>query len=78
MSPRKKQIHLGAHFPGVNNTTVWSDPRAGSQTDFASFVHLARTFRGGTSADAPLALSGQPLRPRSVEASAGTASPPVA
>ena len=24
-----KQIHLAAHFPGVNNTTVWSDPRAG-------------------------------------------------
>ena len=21
-----KQIHLAAHFPGVNNTTVWSDP----------------------------------------------------
>ncbi|WP_019634755.1 NtaA/DmoA family FMN-dependent monooxygenase [Actinomadura atramentaria] len=38
-----KQIHLAAHFPGVNNTTVWSDPRSGSQIDFASFVHLART-----------------------------------
>ena len=24
-----KQIHLAAHFPGVNNTTVWSDPAAG-------------------------------------------------
>ena len=24
----KKQIHLAAHFPGVNNTTVWSDPAA--------------------------------------------------
>ena len=23
-----KQIHLAAHFPGVNNTTVWSDPDA--------------------------------------------------
>ncbi len=23
-----KQVHLAAHFPGVNNTTVWSDPRA--------------------------------------------------
>ncbi|MGW0662954.1 NtaA/DmoA family FMN-dependent monooxygenase [Streptodolium elevatio] len=38
-----KQIHLGVHFPGVNNTTVWSDPRSGSHIDFASFAHLART-----------------------------------
>jgi FMN-dependent oxidoreductase (nitrilotriacetate monooxygenase family) len=38
-----KQIHLAAHFPGVNNTTVWSDPRSGSQIDFASFAHLATT-----------------------------------
>jgi FMN-dependent oxidoreductase (nitrilotriacetate monooxygenase family) len=42
-----KQIHLAAHFPGVNNTTVWSDPTSGSQTDFASFVHLARTAERG-------------------------------
>ncbi|GAA0924811.1 NtaA/DmoA family FMN-dependent monooxygenase [Nonomuraea longicatena] len=39
----RKQVHLAAHFPGVNNTTVWSDPRSGSQIDFSSFVHLART-----------------------------------
>ncbi|MDX3660401.1 LLM class flavin-dependent oxidoreductase [Streptomyces sp. ID05-26A] len=38
-----KQIHLAAHFPGVNNTTVWSDPRAGSHIEFESFVHLAQT-----------------------------------
>jgi len=37
-----RQVHLAVHFPGVNNTTVWSDPRSGSQIDFASFVHLAR------------------------------------
>ncbi|WP_028926001.1 NtaA/DmoA family FMN-dependent monooxygenase [Pseudonocardia acaciae] len=43
----KKQIHLAAHFPGVNNTTVWSDPESGSQTDFASFVHFARTAERG-------------------------------
>jgi len=43
MSKPLKQIHLAAHFPGVNNTTVWSDPAAGSQIDFSSFVHLART-----------------------------------
>ncbi|MBV9451601.1 MAG: NtaA/DmoA family FMN-dependent monooxygenase [Streptosporangiaceae bacterium] len=38
-----KQIHLAAHFPGVNNTTVWSDPRAGSHIEFSSFAHMART-----------------------------------
>ncbi|MFJ6698339.1 NtaA/DmoA family FMN-dependent monooxygenase [Streptomyces sp. NPDC091272] len=38
-----KQVHLAAHFPGVNNTTVWSDPEAGSHIEFASFAHLART-----------------------------------
>jgi FMN-dependent oxidoreductase (nitrilotriacetate monooxygenase family) len=38
-----KQIHLAAHFPGVNNTTVWSDPRSGSHIEFASFVRLAQT-----------------------------------
>ncbi|GAA0937374.1 NtaA/DmoA family FMN-dependent monooxygenase [Actinocorallia libanotica] len=42
-----KQIHLAAHFPGVNNTTVWSDPESRSQIDFASFVHLARTAERG-------------------------------
>ena len=42
-----KQIILGAHFPGVNNTTVWTDPASGSQIDFASFVHLARTAERG-------------------------------
>ncbi|WP_328535805.1 NtaA/DmoA family FMN-dependent monooxygenase [Streptomyces sp. NBC_00344] len=43
MSRPVKQIHLAAHFPGVNNSTVWSDPAAGSQIDFSSFTHLART-----------------------------------
>ncbi|MGY3848178.1 NtaA/DmoA family FMN-dependent monooxygenase [Streptomyces sp. NRRL F-5193] len=38
-----KQIRLAAHFPGVNNTTVWSDPRAGSHIEFSSFAHFART-----------------------------------
>ena len=38
-----KQIHLAVHFPGVNNTTVWSDPRSGSHIEFDSFVKLART-----------------------------------
>jgi FMN-dependent oxidoreductase (nitrilotriacetate monooxygenase family) len=39
--------HLAAHFPGVNNTTVWTDPAAGSQIQFDSFVHLARTAERG-------------------------------
>lgn len=43
MSTDRKQVHLAAHFPGVNNTTVWSDPRSGSQIDFDSFVHFAQT-----------------------------------
>jgi FMN-dependent oxidoreductase (nitrilotriacetate monooxygenase family) len=42
----RKQIHLAAHFPGVNNTTVWSDPAAGSHIEFSSFVHFARTAEG--------------------------------
>ena len=42
-----KQIHLAAHFPGVNNTTVWSDPAAGSHIEFSSFVHFARTAERG-------------------------------
>ncbi|MEU9886507.1 NtaA/DmoA family FMN-dependent monooxygenase [Sphaerisporangium sp. NPDC051011] len=45
--PGTKQIHLAAHFPGVNNTTVWSDPRSASQIDFDSFRHLARTAERG-------------------------------
>jgi FMN-dependent oxidoreductase (nitrilotriacetate monooxygenase family) len=39
----RRQMHLAAHFPGVNNTTVWSDPAAGSHIEFSSFAHLART-----------------------------------
>ncbi|MEU4516564.1 NtaA/DmoA family FMN-dependent monooxygenase [Nonomuraea wenchangensis] len=44
----RRRVHLAAHFPGVNNTTVWADPRSGSQIDFASFVHLARAAERGT------------------------------
>jgi FMN-dependent oxidoreductase (nitrilotriacetate monooxygenase family) len=42
-----KQVHLAAHFPGVNNTTVWSDPASGSQIDFDSFEHFAATAERG-------------------------------
>jgi FMN-dependent oxidoreductase (nitrilotriacetate monooxygenase family) len=44
---RPKQVILGAHFPGVNNHTVWSDPAAGSQIEFSSFAHLAQTAEAG-------------------------------
>lgn len=47
MTKPLKQIHLAAHFPGVNNTTVWSDPTSGSQIAFSSFVHLAQTAERG-------------------------------
>jgi FMN-dependent oxidoreductase (nitrilotriacetate monooxygenase family) len=43
----RRQIHLAAHFPGVNNTTVWTDPASGSQIDFASFEHFARNAERG-------------------------------
>ncbi|HEX6346544.1 NtaA/DmoA family FMN-dependent monooxygenase [Umezawaea sp.] len=43
MTKPRKQVHLAVHFPGVNNTTVWSDPRSGSHIDFSSFEHLAKT-----------------------------------
>lgn len=42
-----KQIHLAAHFPGVNNTTVWSDPAAGSHIEFDSFRRFAQTAERG-------------------------------
>ncbi|MFJ2236145.1 NtaA/DmoA family FMN-dependent monooxygenase [Streptomyces sp. NPDC087859] len=42
-----KQIRLAVHFPGVNNATVWADPRSRSQIEFSSFEHLARTAERG-------------------------------
>ena len=42
-----KQVHLAAHFPGVNNTTVWSDPAAGSHIEFSSFTRFAQTAERG-------------------------------
>ena len=51
----RKPIHLAAHFPGVNNTTVWSDPESGSQIEFDSFVHMAAPQSGdcSTSSSSP-------------------------
>lgn len=42
-----KQVILAAYFPGVNNTTVWHDPRSKSQIEFDSFIHLAKTAERG-------------------------------
>ncbi|CUU66719.1 NtaA/DmoA family FMN-dependent monooxygenase [Corynebacterium variabile] len=39
--------YLAAHFPGVNNTTVWADPDSGSHIEFAGFEHFARTAERG-------------------------------
>ena len=47
MTKPVKQIHLAAHFPGVNNTTVWSDPASGSHIEFDSFVRFAQTAERG-------------------------------
>jgi FMN-dependent oxidoreductase (nitrilotriacetate monooxygenase family) len=44
---KTKQIHLAAHFPGVNNTTVWSDPEAGSHIEFESFMRFAQIAERG-------------------------------
>ncbi|MFF2526946.1 NtaA/DmoA family FMN-dependent monooxygenase [Streptomyces liangshanensis] len=43
----RRTVHLAAHFPGVNSTTVWADPRAESQIAFSSFERLARTAERG-------------------------------
>ena len=42
-----KQMILAAYFPGVNNTTVWHDPRSKSQIEIESFIHLAQTAERG-------------------------------
>lgn len=47
MSGARKQIILGAYVGGVNHQTVWSDPAAGSQIDFSTFQHVARTAERG-------------------------------
>lgn len=44
---KQKQIILGAFVNGVNHTTVWSDPAAGSQIAFSSFRHVAQTVERG-------------------------------
>ena len=46
MTKPLKQVHLAAHFPGVNNTTVWSDPRSGSHIAYES--PFRRAISAGT------------------------------
>jgi FMN-dependent oxidoreductase (nitrilotriacetate monooxygenase family) len=43
----RKQIILGAYLGGVNHHTAWWHPRAGSQIDFSTFEHTARTAERG-------------------------------
>ncbi|MGW2564682.1 NtaA/DmoA family FMN-dependent monooxygenase [Streptomyces sp. NPDC001537] len=57
-------MHLAAHFPGVDNTTVWADPRSRSQIDLSSFAHLARTAERGLF---DFFLLAEGLRPREHE-----------
>lgn len=47
MSERRKQIILGAYLGGVNHHTAWWHPDAGSQIDFSTFEHTARTAERG-------------------------------
>jgi alkanesulfonate monooxygenase SsuD/methylene tetrahydromethanopterin reductase-like flavin-dependent oxidoreductase (luciferase family) len=43
----KRQVHLGAHFPAVNATTIWTRPESGSQIDPDSFAYFARNAERG-------------------------------
>ncbi|WP_028048138.1 NtaA/DmoA family FMN-dependent monooxygenase [Cellulomonas sp. URHD0024] len=43
----RKQIILGAYLGGVNHQTLWGLPESGSQIDFSSFEHTARTAERG-------------------------------
>lgn len=47
MSTPKKQVILGAYLGGVNHHTAWWHPDAGSQIEFDSFEHTARTAERG-------------------------------
>ena len=47
MTKELRQVHLAAHFPGVNNATIWSDPRSKSQIEFSSFEHFAANAERG-------------------------------
>ena len=40
-------VHFGVFFQGVNHTTIWSDPRSGSQVHHSTFTQLVRTAERG-------------------------------
>ncbi|GAB3216351.1 LLM class flavin-dependent oxidoreductase [Kineococcus gypseus] len=40
-------VHFGVFFQGVNHTTIWSDPRSGSQMHRSTFTQLVRTAERG-------------------------------
>ncbi|MGG7104317.1 NtaA/DmoA family FMN-dependent monooxygenase [Rhodococcus sp. 24CO] len=46
-SQQRKQVILGAYLGGVNHHTAWWDPQAGSQIEFDSFEHTAKTAERG-------------------------------
>ena len=47
MSKPQKQIIFGAYLGGVNHHTLWHLPESGSQIDFSSFEHTAKTAERG-------------------------------
>ncbi|WP_040754511.1 NtaA/DmoA family FMN-dependent monooxygenase [Nocardia transvalensis] len=47
VSTSRKQVILGAYLGGVNHHTAWWHPDAGSQIDFGTFEHTARTAERG-------------------------------
>lgn len=47
MTAAPRQMHLAALFPGAKGTAVWKGARPGSQMEFSSFEHLARTVERG-------------------------------
>ncbi|WOF22355.1 LLM class flavin-dependent oxidoreductase [Microbacterium betulae] len=57
----RRRVHLAAFVEGVNHTTVWSHPDAGSQIAVESFEHIARTAERGLF---DLLFLGQGLRVR--------------
>lgn len=40
-------VHFGVFFQGVNHSTIWSDPRSGSQMNHSTFTQLIRTAERG-------------------------------
>ena len=62
MTAAPRQMRLAVHFP-VDDRTVGSDPRSGSENAFSSFEHLARTAERGLFDFLLLADARPPLEP---------------